>query len=239
MLRQKHLLILPLVALLVSVIGFELYRSYQWEVRNHLMTLANIEGMKELKIRDGVTYIRPTDSKSLLYDWVENFVDETIDDGAVEKKTIIYPVVTESPLLNTKSYVLTRGAYESKFPFVTSSWSQNIKFLYVSETGEILTLEDLVKDKTIFRESVAQSFAHLNKHNPKMYQEIVGKFAKDDWSRINFSIVEDEIHLGDYSIKLSNLIEGLELSHFPKEKVEQYQQAHMIIEKGIVYENPK
>ncbi len=142
----------------------------------------------------------------------------------VKLATIIYPEKLANPLIGDKAYCVAIQRYQPGIlsdQYVTKGVNH---YLYLTEKGQKLTLEDIVTDKQGFRE-IAREVWKVFKGKEIIFEAL----ETDDWSNITFYIEDDAVFLGQKDepnavIGFWEIVKVIDTDLFSAEKVAEYQE---------------
>lgn len=142
-------------------------------------------------------------------------------DSFTQKEWIVlYPQTRNSPFENTAAYAVMKTNIRADWLQVTTSQEEELEVFYEKADESLLTLEDLIADKKIFREQLEQVLASSpakTEDAQKVHEELIATFATDDWSDISFAYEQNTLVLPKAIISMSVFVESLNDTYFSEQ----------------------
>lgn len=128
---------------------------------------------------------------------------------------VLYPQTRTSPFKDIKTYAIMRRIYSGKFFDIQLKEETELETIYVKSDERQLTLDDLVRDKNLFRTELIHSFDESNSNGfQDIHQKIIETFDGEDWSTIPFTYEKGTLHLENASFSLSFFKDSLNATYF-------------------------
>lgn len=142
-------------------------------------------------------------------------------DGLTQKEWIVlYPQTRTSPFTNAAAYSLMKTTITADWLQVRTNQEEELEVFYEKADESLLTLEDLIADKKIFREQLEQVLASSpakTEDAQKVYEELIKTFAVEDWSDISFAYEQESLVLPQAIISMSVFVESLNETYFSEQ----------------------
>lgn len=185
---------------------------------------------KELTIRGSgnLIYAMPKVTSSK----IGKAITDVVKNENREFATIVYPEKLSNPLIGEKAYCVTKQNYQPGLGSDKYVSKVSSHYLYLTEKGQKLTLEDIVIDKSLFSEIVIDMWKS-HKHT----QKTLDRFDEDDWSKIEFFIDNDALIIGRSGepalpIGFWQIIKAIDHDLFSAEKIAEYEEFYNSFNNG-------
>ncbi|HFI0234463.1 TPA: hypothetical protein ACGOVC_000034 [Streptococcus suis] len=165
------------------------------------------------------------DDQTAISQRISAAADETLKTAKADSLTqkewiILYPQTRTSPFENATSYAVMKTNIKADGLQVTTSQEEELEIFYEKTDESLLTLEDLIANKDIFRaqlEKVLASSSTASVAAQKVNEELIKTFAADDWSDISFRYEQQSLVLPTAIISMSAFVESLNDTYFSEQ----------------------